>query len=175
MAPAPCFLGRGALSLLRVHPRLFRLRLRTGLSSNSQQSEGNHAGSEHRQAVGAPSSDTSGVESSPRSGPWETVEADGFRLAVLVGTGTIPVADDNFDVEVALADGTRWGATVFTLENLDRLMRQGELSGDCSGGLYVWADRMIVMRTITLEALVKVTQDLLQTGEFASAFRRLQY
>jgi hypothetical protein len=42
----------------------------------------------------------------------------------------------NVDVELRLADGSRWSATVFTLAEVDRVMRSWEASGEALGGRY---------------------------------------
>jgi hypothetical protein len=108
------------------------------------------------------------------AGPWIVVDTEAFRLVVLAGADGLNREDDNVDVEVHLAsDGSCWAATVFTLKNLDTLMLRYEQSGECGGGLYLWADRMVVVRHLTLEALVQVVENLLRSGEFSGAFQRM--
>src|SRR5688572_3559438 len=54
------------------------------------------------------------------------------------------MADTNVDIEVRLADGSRWSATVFTVDNLRSLMGKWRSTGEYSGR-YVWAPDMIVV------------------------------
>jgi hypothetical protein len=83
-------------------------------------------------------------------------------------------ADDaNVDVVVEFASGRRFGATFFTLDNLKHLMERYTQSGECAQGLYVWAAEMIVIRSVTYEAIQTAVADLIETGEFRRAFRDL--
>ena len=81
--------------------------------------------------------------------------------------------DANVDVVVEFASGRRFGATFFTLENLERLMERYQDSGECAQGLYCWASRMIVIRRLTADAIETAIADLLETREFESAFEKL--
>ena len=67
----------------------------------------------------------------------------------------------------------RWGATVFTLANLDSLMRRWEHSGECGGGRYFRADHAVIVRELTLDGVVQVIEALLDEDEFASAMAQL--
>ena len=73
-----------------------------------------------------------------------------FTLQMLVGAGGVDPIDGNIDVEVVLADeAERWGTTVYTLANLDSLMRKWEQSGgECGAGRYFWADHMLIVRRL---------------------------
>jgi hypothetical protein len=79
-------------------------------------------------------------------------------------------SDDNVDVTVEFANGERYVATVFTINNLRTLMRRYRESGECANGLYVWATRMIVMEQISRRAIEEMVKDLIESEEFASAF-----
>ncbi len=82
--------------------------------------------------------------------------------------------DDNIDVEVVLAgEAERWGTTVYTLANLDSLMRKWEQSGECGAGRYFWADPMLIVRRLDVDNLVEVIEALLDADEFSSAMERL--
>lgn len=81
--------------------------------------------------------------------------------------------DDNVDVEVVLEDGRRFGATFFTIANITKLFEKNRRTGECAGGLYFWADHMIVVETLTSPVMERTTEDLLQTGEFEHVFELL--
>ena len=94
-----------------------------------------------------------------------------YRVRV-VGPQVWDPASDNVDVEVALADGSRFGATFFTLKNIERLFQKNRDTGECGGGIYLWAANMILVQELTIEAIQKTVRDLLDTEEFYSAFSR---
>jgi hypothetical protein len=86
---------------------------------------------------------------------------------------TAEAEDANVDVVVEFESGRRFGATFFTLENLERLMDRYKQSGECVQGLYVWASEMIVIRRVSYEAIRTAVADLIEAGEFQKAFREL--
>lgn len=84
------------------------------------------------------------------------------------------VDDDNVDVEVTLPDGARYAATFFTLANIQSLFRKNIQTGECDGGLYLWASDMIIVRQLTQETIERAVDDLMASGEFSGAFSRLE-
>jgi len=80
-----------------------------------------------------------------------------------------PVLDLNVDVEVHTESG-RWSATFFTLANIEALMREHAVTGECAGGLYEWAADMIVVRELSYEVIRRTVVQLQRDGEFESAF-----
>ena len=74
------------------------------------------------------------------------------------------VADDNVDIQVRLTDGSRWAATVFTVDNLRSLMRKWRSTGEYSG-LYVWAPDMIVVERLSDRCLRDLVDELVAEGE----------
>ncbi len=83
------------------------------------------------------------------------------------------VADDNVDVEVCLSDGSVYGATFFTLGNLESRFEKNSRTNEYAGGLYLWAADMIVVRTLTQDAIERTVRDLLSQGDLESAFSLL--
>lgn len=94
-----------------------------------------------------------------------------FRVRV-VGTQIWNPADDNLDVEVTFVDGSRFGATFFTLRNVERLFERNRVTGECGGGRYLWASNMILVQELTTEVIGKTVQNLLDSEEFFTAFAR---
>jgi len=101
------------------------------------------------------------------------MSAPAFTARLLGGPVEDP-GDANADVEVELADGSRWGATVFTPRNLETLRARYRSSGECAGGLYLWARHMILVEAVTEEVLRRVVEDLLESGELDGAFERFE-
>lgn len=79
------------------------------------------------------------------------------------------VLDLNVDVEVRTETG-RWSATFFTLANIEALMRTRAGTGECAGGLYLWAADMIVVRELSYEVIRTAVAQLQRDREFESAF-----
>jgi hypothetical protein len=95
-----------------------------------------------------------------------------FHVRV-VGAQVWDPLTDNVDVEVTLTDGRRFGATFFTLQNVQRLFEKNRATGECLGGLYLWAANMILVETLIMDVIRKTIEDLLGNGEFFFVFSRL--
>jgi hypothetical protein len=96
---------------------------------------------------------------------------EGFRVRV-VGPQIWDPSTDNVDIEITLEDGGRFGATFFTLENVKRLFEKNRATGECSGGTYLWAADMILVKDLTMDVIRTTVHDLLDSGEFYSAFSK---
>ena len=77
---------------------------------------------------------------------------------------------DNIDVEVVMADGRRYGATFFTLRNIERLFDKNRETGECQSGLYLWAANMILVRELSFDVIHRTVDDLIASGEFEQSF-----
>lgn len=96
-----------------------------------------------------------------------------FALHVVGGQSWDP-DDDNIDVEVVLRDGRRYGATMFTLANLARLFEKNRATGECAGGVYLWASGMVILSDLSTSTITIAVKDMLETGEFERAFALLK-
>jgi hypothetical protein len=90
------------------------------------------------------------------------------------GSGPLDPENDNVDVEVRFETGEVFGATLFTLGNVAALLQKYRQSGECLGGSYFWAADMIIVESLTREAVRAMVEDLIRTGEFETAFARLR-
>ena len=101
------------------------------------------------------------------------VRAAGFQVLFLVEPDEAIEEVCNVDAEVHLADGSRWSSTIFTLAEVDRLMRSWEASGEAvSGQCFFCADGLIV-RNPGIGSMVRVIAGLVASGEFDGVFRRI--
>jgi len=82
----------------------------------------------------------------------------------------IDAGDDNVDVFVDFETGDRYVATFFTPQNIITLLDRYRESGECAGGLYVWAAHMIVIEQLTKENVKRAVADLIASDEFTVAF-----
>ncbi|MBX9660845.1 MAG: hypothetical protein K2X00_19995 [Nitrospiraceae bacterium] len=79
----------------------------------------------------------------------------------------------NVDVEVRFENGSRYGATLFTIDNITSLMKSYEESGECRSGSYFWAADLIILRRLSMTEISKTVADLVGKSEFFKAFSRL--
>lgn len=82
----------------------------------------------------------------------------------------IDPSDDNVDVLVDFETGDRYSATFFTPQNITTLLDRYSESGECAGGLYVWAVHMIVIERLTKANVERAVADLIANDEFTPAF-----
>jgi hypothetical protein len=99
---------------------------------------------------------------------------DGSYKVTVVGAQVWDSSHDNVDVEVCLADGKTYGATFFTLTNLEELFEKNRKTGECASGLYLWASNMILVRELSMESIERTVKDLMANDEFESAFAYLE-
>jgi hypothetical protein len=78
--------------------------------------------------------------------------------------------DDNIDVEVALANGERYTATLFTPKNITTLMTRYQETGECLYGKYFWATELVIIRDLKLSSIHEAVADMLKNGELFRAF-----
>ena len=80
---------------------------------------------------------------------------------------------DAVDVVVTMPDGSRWGATFLTPSYMARQRAAYRESGECLDGRYFWIARPIFTDELSRPEIEDIVADLLETGEFRTAFRRL--
>ena len=95
-----------------------------------------------------------------------------YKITVFASPQGLEPLDDNVDVEVVFDDGSRYMATFFTLQNIQKLMDNYEQSGECMSGSYFWASDLILVRRLSRENIAKVVGELIGKGEFERAFSR---
>lgn len=106
-------------------------------------------------------------------GPYYRARAEGFEALFLPSPDEVLDEVCNVDVEVRLPDGSRWSATIFTLAEVDRLMKRWEESGEAAGGRCFWCSDGLIVRGPGIQSMVSVIAELLASREFDGAFHRL--
>ncbi|HJT32280.1 MAG TPA: hypothetical protein VJ783_09580 [Pirellulales bacterium] len=94
--------------------------------------------------------------------------ADEFTYDVL-GCPSWDELDDNVDIQITLSDGRRYTATFFTLRNLESLFEKNRMTGECAGGIYLWACDMILVKRLDHETIRATIADLISSDELDSA------
>ncbi|MFH9354953.1 hypothetical protein [Kitasatospora sp. NPDC017646] len=106
-------------------------------------------------------------------GPYYRARAEGFEALFLPSPDEVLDEVCNVDVEVRLPDGSRWSATIFTLAEVDRLMKGWEDTGEAADGRYFWCSDGLIVQGPGIQGMVSVIAKLLASGEFDGAFHRL--
>lgn len=101
------------------------------------------------------------------------LKGKGYSIHVHHGLAGVNPLDDNVDLEVTFDDGTRYAATFFTLNNLHSLFAKNERTGECKGGLYLWASDMIIVKELSEAAISETVADMIAEGQFEGAFSEL--
>ncbi|MCG3755187.1 hypothetical protein [Amycolatopsis sp. Poz14] len=104
---------------------------------------------------------------------YYVVRTSAFDAHFLVGGGENPDEVDNVDVEVRYPDGSRWSATMFTLDEVDRIMRRWESTGECAGGSYFAVPDGLIVREPGVRNMTAVLIAMHDSGELRSHLLRL--
>lgn len=91
----------------------------------------------------------------------------------MVGGDEQPHAVENVDAEVVLSDGSRWGATIVTVAEVQRLMKRWAGTGECAGGSYFWCSDGVVVRDPGVATMTRVLTALHDADTLRSALHRL--
>jgi hypothetical protein len=93
-----------------------------------------------------------------------------YKISVHASSQGLDALNDNVDVEVMFDDGSRYMATFFALQNIQKIMNSYEETGECMRGFYFWATNMVLVRRLSRENISKVVAELIGKGEFDKAF-----
>ncbi|ATY11716.1 hypothetical protein CU254_15535 [Amycolatopsis sp. AA4] len=105
--------------------------------------------------------------------PYYVVRTSAFDAKFLVGGGEKPDEVDNVDVTVHYPDRSRWSATVLTLDEVDRVMRRWESTGECAGGSYFAVPDGLIVREPGVRNMAAVLIAMHDGGELNSYLMRL--
>uniref|UniRef100_A0AAU3IDI8 YbjN domain-containing protein n=1 Tax=Streptomyces sp. NBC_01393 TaxID=2903851 RepID=A0AAU3IDI8_9ACTN len=106
-------------------------------------------------------------------GPWYRVRAEVFEASFLPSEGEHLDVVCNVDVFVTLKDGSRWTATVFTVAEVERLMKLWAETDEALGGRYFWVSDGLIVRDPGIDNMTEVIAGLIENGEFSEIFQRL--
>lgn len=76
------------------------------------------------------------------------------------------IFNDNIDIHIILSNDDVYVATLFTLKNIDMLMRRDAAS-------YFWASDMIIVPDLSHSTIRKAIQDALDDGYFENACSKI--
>ncbi|MFJ6783077.1 hypothetical protein [Streptomyces yangpuensis] len=102
--------------------------------------------------------------------PWYRVRMEGFEASFLPSDGEDLDEVCNVDVFVTLEDGSRWTATVFTVAEVERLMKLWAGTDEALGGRYFWVSDGLIVRDPGIGSMTDVIAGLIENGEFSEIF-----
>lgn len=80
----------------------------------------------------------------------------------------------NVDVIVDLPDGSRWTLTLFSVDEVRRLLARWKQNGEVANGSYFWAVDHVIVAEPGLPAMTAAIRELVRSGELISAGIRCQ-
>ena len=99
--------------------------------------------------------------------PYMIVEEPTFVARFLIGTDTGPGSVANVDAFVDLPDGSSWALTIFTIDEVRRLLSKWQETGEVAYGSYFWVmDQLIVPQPGVL-AMTTAIRELVRSGDLA--------
>lgn len=113
------------------------------------------------------------VSSQGWDGPVYRVRTPSLEITFFIGGGEDPDEVENVDAEVRLADGSRWSATIVTLDQVDRLMASWVGTGEYGVGSHFWCSDGLIVREPGVGNMTRVLAWLHDEGELRSVLNRL--
>jgi hypothetical protein len=92
------------------------------------------------------------------------VDLGSATLTFLLGSEDIPNEVDNVDVVLTLDDGTKWSATVLSLQQIAAKMERWRQTGEYLSGEYFTSPDLVVVRGRGVSDIVAVFRDIIHTG-----------
>jgi hypothetical protein len=74
----------------------------------------------------------------------------------------------NVDAFVDLPDGSSWALTIFTVDEVRRLLADGKKSGEAGDGSYLWAIDQLIVPEPGVPGMIRAIRELVRTGEITS-------
>ncbi|MFB9323939.1 hypothetical protein [Cryptosporangium minutisporangium] len=107
------------------------------------------------------------------SDPYFMIEEPTFMARFLLD----PVADTpdavaNADVFVDLPDGSSWSLTMFTIDEVCRLLTVWRETGEAANGSYFWASDQVIVPKPGVKAMVAAIRELVSSGDIVHAGTR---
>lgn len=105
--------------------------------------------------------------------PWYRVRMEDFEASFLPSDGEDLDEVCNVDVFVTLKDGSRWSATVFTVAEVERVMKLWAGTDEALGGRYFWVSDGLIVRDPGIDNMTDVIAGLIENGEFPEIFQQV--
>ncbi|GIJ12750.1 hypothetical protein ACFFMR_14425 [Micromonospora andamanensis] len=80
----------------------------------------------------------------------------------------------NVDVVVDLPDGSRWALTIFTVEEVRRLLARWMETGEVANGSYFWVVDQLIVPEPGVRAMTTAIRELVRSGQITSVGLRCE-
>jgi hypothetical protein len=103
------------------------------------------------------------------SSPYTTVAESTFVARFLLDPDSDTVDTvANVDVFVDLADGTTWALTIFTVDEVGRLLARWKETGEVANGSYFWGDDQLIVPEPGISAMTAAIRELVRSADITS-------
>ncbi|MFV2088290.1 hypothetical protein [Micromonospora sp. LOL_021] len=105
--------------------------------------------------------------------PYITITEPTFVARFLLDPGTdIVDAVTSVDAFVDLPDGSTWSLTIFTVDEVGRLLARWKNTGEVANGSYFWAVDQLIVPEPGIPAMTAAIRELVRSGDITSAGSR---
>ncbi|QVL31830.1 hypothetical protein KIH39_23835 [Telmatocola sphagniphila] len=101
------------------------------------------------------------------------IDDETFTFRIMGGHDVGDVHNDNFDIEVIMANGDRYIGTTFTIANIVTIMERHEKSGESSKGAYFWASDMLIVKDLQFHTIHAAIAGLIEEELLETAFSKV--
>ncbi|GAA3782813.1 hypothetical protein GCM10022225_83860 [Plantactinospora mayteni] len=102
--------------------------------------------------------------------PYTTIAEPTFVARFLLDPDTDTVsAVANVDAFVDLPDGSTWALTIFTVDEVGRLLARWRETGEVASGSYFWAVGQLIVPEPGVSAMIAAIRELVCNGDITSA------
>ncbi|WP_341716610.1 hypothetical protein QQG74_21785 [Micromonospora sp. FIMYZ51] len=102
--------------------------------------------------------------------PYTTITEPTFVARFLLDPATDTVDTvANVDAFVDLPDGSTWALTIFTIDEVSRLLARWKETGEVAKGSYFWTVDQLIVLDPGLPAMIAAIRELVSNGDIRSA------
>jgi hypothetical protein len=101
--------------------------------------------------------------------PYTTITESTFVARFLLESHTDTMETvANVDAFVDLPDGATWALTIFTVDEVARLLGRWKETGEVANGSYFWAVDQLIVPEPGVAAMIAAIRELVRSGEITS-------
>ncbi|WP_229074500.1 hypothetical protein [Actinoplanes sp. DH11] len=101
--------------------------------------------------------------------PYTTITESTFVARFLLDPHTDTVESTaNVDAFVDLSDGATWALTIFTVDEVARLLARWKETGEVANGSYFWAADQLIVPEPGLAAMTAAIRELVRSGDITT-------
>jgi hypothetical protein len=101
------------------------------------------------------------------------VHIEDAEVTFMLGASDDAETVENVDVEVVLAEGSRWSATFLSLAEVSRIMNRWKVTGECLGGSFFRCPDLVIINKGGAAEILEIIKELVVTGELQNTLMPL--